>query len=261
MASVARPIVCSILLTDDNGVSQRLKAEFDTISNRIFQTKQVPGIVSRDSWVSQVIVSLDGLQAVKRGQLYADLILRESGHAEVLHAVCRGYLHDGNALGPEDHADSTEGPGFLSWVQEANDVAGNVATTVSLAAANAYRIVHGILVKYHCDGNSASRELTARIRDVADTSGPTGFAIDADIWVSTSVSMIANEEGIIYAKDKLVAYNDEGTITYDDQSTLPSVFPLAVDEGDTIDLIIMGEFGLAGDDYDVFVLYEEWMQQ
>ena len=151
--------------------------------------------------------------------------------------------------------------GRLYWAQEANDVAGNVTTTIPLGATNVRRIARQILLKYHCSSDADDRTPVITLRDVADTSGPTGFSIDADVWDTPALTLSANQEGIIFVSEHgFVSLNDNGTITYADNTTAPNPFPLRVGPGETADLIVAVGNGNANDDYDVFVQYEEWIE-
>lgn len=151
--------------------------------------------------------------------------------------------------------------GRLYWNQEADDVAGNVTTTVNLAAADRRRFVRAIIVKYHRDGNAATATLTITLRDLATAAGPTGWSIASDTWVSPTLTLTANEEGLIHVGEHgFVSTNDAGTLSYADNSSSPNPFPLWVNTGETVDLIIAAGSGVAGDDYDVWVQYEEWVE-
>lgn len=211
--------------------------------------------------------SLNPFTSLKRGQFYYQMLVGQNMDevsSDPRQALGQGYLYDMSpaVLGWFEEAGSGPGyPGYLDWVQEGNDVAGNVTTTVSLGVANARRIVRQILIKYHSSGDAATRTLTLTLRDIGDTSGPTGFSISQDTWVSATVTLTVNEEGIIHvAEHGFVSYNDAGTITYADNSSAPNPFPLTVEEGETADLIIAAGSGNANDDYDVWVQYEEWVE-
>ncbi len=194
----------------------------------------------------------------KRGQQFVAAFLR---HRElIVHRLLRGYAYVGGdlSLGQDDEMLSRQG--FLNWVQEANDVAGNVATTVNLGLTNARRMIRAIIVKYHQVGG-ADATITMTLRDLADSGGPTNWSIVSDTWVSPSLVLAANQEGLIHVGEHgFVSTNDAGTIAYADNTTAPNPFPFMVEEGETADLIIAAAAGASGDDYDVWVQYEEWLE-
>ncbi len=195
----------------------------------------------------------------KRGQTYANLYTLNPDATLLMSTLARGYLYLGGgiSLGQDDEALS--GRGHLRWVQEANDVAGNLDTAIVLAAAGARRKVHAILVKYHSSGDVATRTLLIHLRDIADTSGPTGFSINADGWRTPQISMTQNEEGLVFVKEGTLVTNDNGSVTRDD-SAQGNPFPFWVTEDDTTDLVVDIGSGESADDYDAWVQYEEWIE-
>ncbi len=200
---------------------------------------------------------IDGATALKRGQFYAELEYQTGNRFS---EVCRGYQYNGFAPSFRDRIESGPGggEGHRAWSQVANDVAGNVDTTIALAATGAIRRVDAILVKYHASSDVATRGMLIQLRDIADTSGPTGFSINADGWRTPSISMTQNEEGLIYVKEGNLVTNDNGSVTRDD-SAQGNPFPFWVMEGDTTKLLVDISSGEAADDYDTWVLMEEWL--
>ncbi len=196
---------------------------------------------------------------VKRGQAYMTILLER--RARSMKRLARGYMYDGSGVELGDNIEPLSGAGFRRWNQDGNDIAGNVPTTINLARSNTRRIIHALLVRYHCSGDTATRILTARLRDVAGTSGPTGFSIDADSWISPALTMTANEEGVLYiGKDGFLSTNAAGTLAYADNTTAPHPLPYTVEDADPADLIVSITDGNANDDYDVFTLVEEWLE-
>lgn len=191
----------------------------------------------------------------KRGQTYVllETIPRGTG-------LVSGYIYSGYNLEIGNNIESLEGKGYLHWVQEANDAAGNAVTTVNLAATNVRRIVRAILVKYHQVGGGDAT-ITITLRDLADSGGPTNWSIASDTWVSPSLVLAANQEGLMHVDEHgFVSVNDAGSLSYADNSSAPNPFPMEVEEGDPADLIIAASGGASGDDYDVWVKYEEWIE-
>ncbi len=198
--------------------------------------------------------------AGKRGQVFADAYIAEGSTGTARVWLAQGYLTTTKLLTLGFFEDSLSGKGYLDWVQEANDAAGNVVTTVGLAAANARRIVHAIIVKYHQVGGAAAT-ITITLRDLADSGGPTNWSIESDTWVSPDLVLAANEEGLMHVGEHgFLSTNDAGVLAYADNTTAPNPFPLLVEENDPVDLIIAASGGASGDDYDVWVQYEEWIE-
>lgn len=193
------------------------------------------------------------------GQTYVEARLFHGGGTPV-QTFLAGKLYDHHDPSLGAFESPLDGRGNLDWVQIANDVAGDTTTTHNLAVTGARRVYHDVLWKYHCDATMANRTLDIFLRDLADTSGPTGFSIVADVWNSTDLVLSANEDGINYiGKDGFQSLNDNGTLTYIDNTTVPHPFPLTVEEGDTGDLVFSATLGEAGDDYDIWLLIEEWV--
>lgn len=214
--------------------------------------------IGEDSEVVGATISAD--VSLKRGQVYAQLYAVGRGVAAARTVLCRGYVYASNQPSLGFYGDALGGKGYLSWVQEGNDVAGNVATTVNLAATNTRRIIHAVIIKYHQTGGAAAT-ITITLRDLADSGGPTNWSIESDTWVSPDLVLAANQEGLIHVGEHgFLSTNDAGVLAYADNTTAPNPFPLVVDEGDPVDLLIAASGGASGDDYDVWVQYEEWAE-
>jgi len=186
-----------------------------------------------------------------------DLIPPEGG--SLAHSMAQGYVHGQVSLNEGFFEDNISGRGNLNWTQEANDVSGNVVTTVNLAASGSYRIIRAVLLKYEQTGG-ATATITLTIRDMASATVPTNFTIDSDTWISPNLALAANEQGLMHVGEHgFLAVNDNGTLTYADNSTAPNPFPLIAEQNETVDLLMAASGGAAGDDYDLWVQYEEWI--
>ncbi len=197
---------------------------------------------------------------LKRGQCYVSMPIQKPSSLRPRQLLLAGYLHNEFNVPMGFFEPALSGKGALDWVQEGNDVAGNVVATVNLAVSDARRIVRGVIVKYHQVGGSAAT-ITITLRDLADSGGPTNWSIDSDTWVSPDLVLGANEEGLIHIGEHgFLSTNDAGTLAYADNTTAPNPFPLTVEAGDPVDLLIAASGGASGDDYDVWVQYEEWIE-
>ncbi len=222
--------------------------------------------VSPSQLLSLVVVPEDAsAYAVKRGQCWVEAgIYRGASQGDgSQHAILfDDYIYKGHFPGwpPFYRTDPTSDNGHLHWVQEADDEAGNVTTTVNLAATNLRRVIRGVIVKYHQAGGG-DITLTITLRDIATAAGPTGWTIESDTWQSPTLTLGANQEGLIHiAEHGFVSLNDAGTLSYADNTTAPNPFPLTLEEGETGDLLIAAGSGASGDDYDVWVQYEDWIE-
>ncbi len=192
---------------------------------------------------------------IKRGEYYMMVAVERLQHHYPIAAGYIGVPH--MPLGEFEHPIS--GKGLLDWEQIANDVAGDVETTFNLGVANARRNYKAFLLKYESSNDAASRNITIIVRDMADVTGPTGFSIDEDAWESAILPLIADQQGLIYMKKNLIAFNDNGSLAYSNNTTAPHPFPLLVESGETGDLVISPVDGHANDRYDAFLQVEEWI--
>ncbi len=259
--SVVRNVDAFVLVRYEDGKMREFKTRVASPGDRTENVNTLPGVVLRDGEIVRAYLDVEGVVGLtKRGQVYANLAVADPNlrsHGVLL----QGYVYDKRPLGMGDLNGPAQGMGHLDWIQFANDIAGNVPTTFNLAVTGARRLYRGVLIKYHCSGDAATRVLVLRVRNLGDTSGPTGFAIDQDTWVSPQLTMTINEEGILYVgKEGFLMANDEGTLTYSNNTTVPQPFPLWVEAGETGDLVIGITDGHANDDYDAFVFVEEWLE-
>ncbi len=243
----------------DSDLAQNVLAPVNDVDGDRTRTEQLTRIGINGEVGSIAVDALDPTPPSGPGQIYVAVILLRDGIAFA--QPVGDYLYTGNwPSWPGKQISPIEGVGWLRWVQEANDAAGNVVTTVNLAATNARRIVRGIIVKYHQVGG-ADATITITMRDLADGGGPTNWSIASDTWVSPSLVLGAGQEGLIHVGEHgFLSTNDAGTIAYADNTTAPNPFPMLVDDGDTVDLLIAASGGASGDDYDVWVQYEEWIE-
>ncbi len=257
-ATVTNECFARVIVTDDNGQDQKFETQHTPTSDRILASTIMSGFVRGDGYVTRCTGGV-GSAGVKRGELFAELVILDRTTRNV-GIMAAGYIGDERNLNLGVIRETTEGRGLLHWVQEGNDVAGNVTTTVNLAATNARRMIRGIVIKYHQVGG-ADATITLTLRDMATAVGPTNWTIASDTWVSPSLVLAANQEGLIHVGEHgFLSTNDAGTIAYADNTSAPNPFPLEVQDADTVDLLIAASGGASGDDYDVWVQYEEWIE-
>ncbi len=253
ISSLAVILDASIRIRYDDGSRDTLKTpQFTTADTRIGESR-ISSPARANGIIEDAFINGVGLGA--RGRTFAQLAIENGGR------LCFGYMYGNHIVVKGDYVEAGPGggEGRLYWAQEANDAAGNIVTTVNLALANTRRMIRAIIVKYHQAGG-ADATITMTLRDLADSGGPTGWSIESDTWVSPSLVLAANQEGLIHVGEHgFVATNDAGTIAYADNTTAPNPFPFMVASGETVDLIIAAAAGASGDDYDVWVQYEEWL--
>lgn len=241
-----------------DGTVQEIRDEITTFTADLTpqETIAAEGVL-KDAEIINAWVGGD-LSGLKRGDMFCFLSLQTQ---QVNKPLASGYIYETKGLTLDEHNEPLNGEGHLDWVQEANDAAGSATTTVNLAKTNIRRIVRAVIVKIHSSGDAATRTWTITLRDLADSGGPTNWSIDSDSWASPTLTLTANEEGLIHLGEHgFLSVNDAGTITYADNTSAPNPFPLTVEEGDPVDLLIAAGSGHANDDYDVWVQYEEWIE-
>lgn len=199
----------------------------------------------------------------KHGQTWVIVNLIRSGVSIQNLAAAYWSSMEGPALGVL--RTSREGGGLTSPLTLANDIAGNVATNAALSSVNAFRIIRGIVLLYHCSSDVADRTLQVLLRRPFGP-GPTGFTnVAAQIaWNSPTTSLQADEEGMLYIGEAgaglFQTQNDDGTVTISDNTTVPNPFPLHVQEGETATQIRTNfTNGNANDRYSMYAIQEEWL--
>ncbi len=225
-----------------------------SVGDRTNEIKKSPDLFEKAGWVEHLTVDTGLLNA--RGRFYMMVAINREPHH---FPIAAGYIDIPHVpLGEFEPALS--GSGFLSWVQIANDISGNVNTTYPLALPNARRVFEAILIKYHCDDAVFDRTPFVRLRDIGDVTGPTGFGTNHDHWNQTGPSLQADQIGSIYVgKDGFIAINDNGALTFVNNATAPHPLPLEAEPATEGNFLISITNGQAGDDYDAFVLVEEWI--
>jgi len=197
---------------------------------------------------------------IKRGQFYVRFVIRRqaSGFEDCL---CCGYIYSTKpflSIGEHIEPGPGGGEGSLSWVSLAADIAPVDVTSV-LAAANAYRRIHGFVWYYNCAAVVASRTLVTTLRR-AGLAVPTGFAGAGIHWTNSGVTLTTGEEGIVYSRDKITSENDNGTLTTASTATLPNPFPYDAVEDDLAELFFDVGAADAGDRHSIYLLQEEWLK-
>ncbi len=213
--------------------------------------------------VSAVCANVTQPAENKRGRFYIEAGFGRS--IEEMSPFMAGYVYAGHAvsLGEFVEAGPGGGEGFQTNIVLAEDVAGNVNTNAGLAVTNALRLVRGLGLLYNVSSDVDARTVQLLVRRPLGAL-PTGFTNVAAqiIWASPTVTLTANEDGMIYAGEGFanVVTNDNGTLAVADNTTAPSPFPFWVTEFETGAQIRTNiGTGNANDRYSVFAIVEEWI--
>lgn len=260
LASVALNLRCNILVKFENGRFGNIGLDVTTNADSTTAVSDTSGTIGKQGKVVGLFVHEPaGGTVVRRGQVMVHVDMGITTARTT--TLASGYYNNENRIALDRFENPLSGKGHLHWVQEEDDVAGNVTATVNLAQTNTHRIVRAVIVKYHASNDAASRTLTITLRDLATAAGPTGWSIASDTYVSPTLTLTADEEGLFHIGEHgFVSVNDAGTLTYADNASNPNPFPLELEDGETADLIIVAGAGEAADDYDVWVQYEDWIE-
>lgn len=203
---------------------------------------------------------------VKRGQALLDLHIFQRGNVAL--PLFEGYVYQGFRFpfGMFVEPGPGGGEGHQHLLTLADDVAGNVDTTMQIAAVNAIRKWYGFIVYYHASSDVATRQEKGLVRALGGAP-PTGFTAGSneDQLSVTGTTLTADEEGnwgavAFDGKDGYSWLNDDGTLQYIASSTNPIIFPLWVTEDDLVELVIDVTNGHANDRYSAYAFIEEWIQ-
>lgn len=259
LASTGEQVIVGVAVEFEDGSPDLLQIDANPAGTRQVELFESDKPFNKKGRVVGLSADVKG-SAVKRGEYFMSVFIRRGGDDNV-YAICSCYVASDFFGGLGFFEPPVSGHGFVNWVQESDDIAGNAVATINLAATNTRRRALGVVVKYHQVGGGDAT-ITITLRDMATGVGPTNWSIDSDTWISPSLVLGANQEGLIHVGEHgFVALNDAGVLSYADNSTAPNPFPFLVLSGDTVDLIIAASGGASGDDFDVWVQYEEWMEQ
>ena len=224
-----------------------------------------------DGFIESAQVLVSG--AVKRGQLYVRFVVADPDGDFESHTLCEGYVYpfQSLSLGQTTEPGPGGGEGFLSWVAAfAGNRAGNAAAVdFSLALANTFRKVHGLIWYYVADATAGTRTFQSPVITNLGGAKPTGFTTsgsNAFFWNMTAdITLTVSEQGAFISmgvdgKDGRQVLVDTGAATVLSAATAPSPFPLLITE----DELVVARFptitsGVAGDLHSAFLLIEEWL--
>ncbi len=264
-AATLLKVSANIHFLGDDGIDYSLSVpQFTSAADRI--TANFPGGPKApvDGWVYSAVV---GHRATLiRGEAIANLQLLRGGF--IIAELCKGYLTPitGLTLGEHGIRGPAGGHGALKVLTLADNVAGNVDTTVPLLAVNTYRIVYGVALYYNASVDVADRVPAIDLLSQPWGALPTGFSVVTPLaWTFTGPTTSASEEGWMWAYTSgrgdgyQIIQDNGGGLTTSNTTTAPCPFPYIVQEADPIDIRLRIGAGEAADRYSAYALIEEWV--
>jgi len=240
----------------DDGTGQLLTIpEAARSASRIAEDLLSTDVVIHNGWVVNAEVEmLTG--SVKRGQTYVRLTVEPFGAALLSDYCFSEFGHV--SLGTFIQTGPGGGGGNLRVVTiKAN---GAPATfTFRPGVANQIRKIHSIAWLYASSSTSASRSLAVFWRFYGGI--PTGMAGSptTNLWEARLLALSSDQDGMVFADEKMSGTNDNGTVTIDDITTAPTPFPIWVAELDNLEFEFLVQLEEA-DDFDVaYSLVEDWI--
>lgn len=182
-------------------------------------------ICTQDGWVVAAEVEML-TTGIKRGQTLVSMSMSSFGCA-LLSDYC--FSAFGRvSLGTRSPAGPAGGGGdrHVEIISAAGTAVAQRNFTMRLS--NLTRVVYGYAYYLECSGVAASRVLSVRLRNPLGGL-PAGYPASAsDIWTPPTITLTADENGMLYADIHATRKNDNATVTVDDITTSPTPFPLWV---------------------------------
>ncbi len=198
---------------------------------------------------------------LERGETYARVDLIPPGGGQVLLNLASGHVTTLQPLSMGMHEDAFSGHGNMIPEVVGEDIAGNVNTDHPLDLVNGIRRVDGLMLMYHCSGDTANRVLVIRIREKGPAY-PTGFDAgnDRQIMAITGPTLIANQDGMMYWNNAGYQTSVVDSVnTLANNTTAPNPFPFwvsTVEGGAHVRFEITA--GEAADTYNAYIFGETW---
>lgn len=197
---------------------------------------------------------------IKRGQLLARLSMGSASDGPVL---CQDYVYQNHwvTLGEVRDSGPAGGDGWLNVITLKANGAPAASSTQALGASNTRSRYRGFTWYYNAAADAATRVLNVRLNNPT-LALPTGFAAagaPGDVWRAPALTLVASEEGTLYADRVRSLKNTNGTLAIDSQASAPTPFEYEAREDDTGDLIFEVTDGHANDRDVIYVIREEWL--
>jgi len=259
LASVIKTIRAWARVRYDNGEDGILFIPDELTSNDRTSVLSTPSDVARmDGWVVDALVELPVDTDVKRGQLYIKLFMDPFGPV-----LCTDYLYSrfGQvALGTYIQAGPGGGAGNLEVLTLKAEGVPLASTSWILAQYSSEIVkIYGFAWYYLASADAASRVLSTELRQPRGAM-PTGQTV-ASVWEIPDLTLIANQQGIVFADEKRSGINDHTALAIDSAATNPSPFPILVTEGDPY-FVNFSVASLHANDLDTIYLFQEsWITE
>lgn len=197
---------------------------------------------------------------VSRGQAWVAITLGRHGRT---YRLAQGYTYEGHGVTDGELTESLDGRGYLRWLAVATNEDGDNDTTLALAIANGRRKVRELLLYYTCSTDVANRTMIL-VFQKGGLAQPTGYgsgAVDYQ-WQSPTLTLTASEDGQLVVGPSIMfqSQNDDGSIAYSNNSTVPHPLPRWVEENDLVELFVNISAGETADKYSCYALVEDWIE-
>lgn len=257
IASVTTTLQVALLIEHDDNSSSPFTLEDAHAGDRTVELVPIPGgQLQKAGTVRALTANFADAAGVKRGQAYVLLRMVYAGRT---FRIARGYAYDGHpvGLGEDVEPGPGGGEGFRSWVSLAADIA-PVDLLRVLAAANAYRRIHGYAWYYNAAAVAATRTLDVAFRRPG-LAVPTGFTGQGVVWQALTTTLTTGEEGLNFANSRMSISNDNGTISIGNITTAPNPFPYDAEENDLAEMNFDVLAAEATDRHSIYLDQEEWL--
>ncbi len=206
-------------------------------------------------------LAVDVLGVTKRGQYYIHLFIERRDVTRLM-SLAAFYATSMFFGGLGYFEDPLNGRGYNHMLTLASDEAGDTDTVVSMAASNTLRLWRGLVIYYEASDDVATRSLFTTLRKVGGAL-PTGFTESVNNYVTGTIAIAADQELNLYIGQNtmFVSENDDTTLTYNANDTVPNPFPMLLTEDDLAEFVISITNGHANDRYSAYGFLEEWLEE
>jgi len=243
----------------DTGEDQLLFVPDEVMgSDRVVSVAPRGDVAIHDGWVVDAKVEIPLDADVKRGQVYVRLGLEPYGCL-----LCSDYVF--SEVGGEVALGTYRPPGPAGGAGDLRVVtvkaAGVALSTYTFAPAlsNMVRKIIGAVYYFEPSATVADRVQTMYLRTPLGAAPGSHGAGSQDVWVSLQNTLSANEDGNLYADEKLTSKNDNGTVSFDSN---PNPYPLWItdDMPSTMQLLFdVTNLDSPNDEDAIYAQVEEWV--
>ena len=244
----------------DDGTGQLLTVpEVPRSGSRVAEALSSADVVIKDGWILNAETEMV-TSGIKRGQTYVRLAVEPFG-CMLLSDYCFstfGQVSLGTFVPPGPGGSD----GFLRTLTIKAEAVRLVETTSFLPVlSNMVRKIWGFSWYYTCSADVANRVIDVNILGYLGAGVGVQLSNTKEPWRQPSITLTANQDGMLFADEKRSGTNQSGTIAIDSQATAPSPFPILVLEDMASDL----ELDFRAVDYEdldvdaIYALVEDWV--